>query len=122
MTTGTSVNVVNPKIDRSVRVFDQFYAYDEVVPTAEYDLVYSFLKSVFSTAGAAANFTTALFRVSTASKIPIMTLLAQLENKSQLEITLTIAYYLNGTRSLSTLLGLTQPITPSYYTARNVII
>jgi hypothetical protein len=116
----TTVNYVNPRIDQTVRIYDEFYAYAEDVPAAEYDAVNSYFKSVFGTADAANNFTVTLFRVSQDSDIPVMTLLQQLEGQSQPELTLTLSYYLNGTRSRSTLLGLNATVTPNYYVARNV--
>jgi hypothetical protein len=33
-----------------------------------------------------------------------------------------MAYYLNGLRSPSTLLGVSNPVTPNFYTARNVLL
>lgn len=116
----TTVNYANPKTDQTVRIYDEFYAYADEVPAAEYDAVNSYFKSVFGTTDAANNFTVTLFRVAQDSSIPVMTLLQQLEGKSQPELTLTLAYYLNGTRSRSTLLGINASVTPNYYVARNV--
>ena len=42
----TTVNTINPKIDLSVRVFDNFYNYSEAVPANEYDIVNSYFESV----------------------------------------------------------------------------
>lgn len=116
----TTVNYANPKVDQTVRIYDEFYAYAADVPAAEYDAVNSYFKSVFGTGEAADNFTVTLFRVSEDSNIPVMTLLQQIEGQSQPELTLTLSYYLNGTRSRSTLLGLNATVTPNYYVARNV--
>lgn len=115
-----SVNSYNPKIDQTVQLFDRFYEYSVTVPVAEYDAVYSYLKSVFGTSEAAGNFAVTIFRISEQSGIPVMTFLSQLEGLGQPELTLTLAYYLNGLRSSSTLLGLNQPVTPNYYVARNI--
>jgi hypothetical protein len=38
----------------------------------------------------------------------------------QVELDLTMAYYLNNQRSNSTLLGVSQPVQPNFYAARNV--
>lgn len=115
-----SVNSFNPSVDQTVRVFDDFYGYAANVPAMEYDAVYSYLRSVFGTGEAAGNFAVTMFRISEQSSISVMTLLQQIEGLSQPELTLTLAYYLNGTRSASTLLGLNQPVTPNYYVARNI--
>jgi hypothetical protein len=115
-----SVNYTNPSVDQTVRIFDEFYAYSVDVPQLEYDAVYSFFLSVFGTAEAAGNFSVTLFRVSEESDIPVMSLLQQMQGKNQVELTLTLAYYLNSLRSPTTLLGLNSQVVPNYYVARNV--
>jgi hypothetical protein len=117
---GTTVNYANPKIDGTVKIFDEFYSYAANVPQLEYDAVYSYFRSVFSTAEAAGNFTVSVFRVSESSGIPVMTLLQEFQGQSQPELTLTLAYYMNSVRSNSTLLGLNATTQPNYYVARNV--
>jgi len=117
---GTTVNYANPKTDGTVKIFDQFYTFEANVPQLQYDAVYSFFASVFGTAEAAGNFTVTLFRISDVSGIPVMTLLQQFEGQTQPQITLTLAFYLNKTRSKSTLLGVNTATQPNFYTARNV--
>ena len=75
---------------------------------------------MFGTAEAAGNFTVTLFRIAQQSDIPVMNLLEQIQGQSQAELTLTLAYYINGLRSKATLLGLNASVTPNYYVARNV--
>ena len=115
-----SVNAINTKTDLTVQIFDRFYGYQQQVPVDEYDAVLSYFKSVFRSAEAAGNFTVSLFRVSQQSGIPVMTLLQQFQGQTAPQITLTLAYYLNGIRSSSTLLGVNAPTQPNYYVARNV--
>jgi hypothetical protein len=119
---GTTVNYANPKTDGTVKIFDEFYAYAANVPQLEYDAVYSYFRSVFGTAEAAGNFTVTVFRISESSGIPTMTLLQQFQGQTTPELTLTLAYYLNSTRSNSTLLGINAATQPNYYVARNVRI
>jgi hypothetical protein len=116
----STINQINNRIDQTVRIFDQFYNYDENVPAQEYDAVRSFFRSVFKTDDAADSFTVAIFRVAQNSNESAMTLLGTFENQSPPEITATLCYYLNGVRSPATLLGVLAPTTPNYYTARNV--
>lgn len=117
-----SVNAINNKTDLTVQIFDRFYGYQQQVPVDAYDAVLSYFKSVFGSAEAAGNFTVSVFRISHSTKIPVMTLLQQFQGKSAPEITLTLAYYLNGIRSRSTLLGLNVPTQPNYYVSRNIRI
>ena len=116
----STINEVNPKIDQTVQIFDQFYNYSANVPAMEYDVVLSFFRSVFTTTLAAENFTTALFRVAEESDTSALTLLQSMEGQNSVQLTISMAYYLNSLRSPATLLGVLQPTTPNFYTARNV--
>jgi hypothetical protein len=116
----STINEVNPKIDQTVQIFDQFYNYSTNVPAMEYDIVLSFFRSVFTTTLAAENFTTALFRVAEESDTSALTLLQSMEGQNSVELTISMAYYLNSLRSPATLLGVLTPTTPNFYTARNV--
>lgn len=116
----STINEVNPKIDQTVQIFDRFYEYSANVPAMEYDVVLSFFRSVFTTTLAAENMTTALFRIAEESNTPVLTLLQSMEGQNSVQLTISMAYYLNSVRSPATLLGVLQPTTPNYYTARNV--
>jgi hypothetical protein len=116
----STINEVNPKIDQTVQIFDQFYNYSANVPAMEYDIVLSYFRSVFTTTLAAENFTTALFRVAEESDTSALTLLQSMEGQNSVQLTITMAYYLNSIRSPATLLGVLTPTTPNFYTARNV--
>jgi pyruvate/2-oxoacid:ferredoxin oxidoreductase alpha subunit len=116
----TSVNTPNPNVDRTVKIFDQFYNYEQSVAVDEYDAVFSYFRSVFATNDAAGNFTVTLFRIADQTDIPVLDLLQQFEGQSAPELTFTMAFYLNKLRSNATLLGISQPTTPNYYVGRNV--
>jgi hypothetical protein len=116
-----TINSTNPKVDQTVKIFDQFYEYETTVSTEEYDAVYSYFRSIYGTTEAAGNFTVTLFRVANESDIPVMNLLQSLQGKGVPELTVTLAYYLNSLRSPATLLGINSPVTPNYYVARNVL-
>ena len=115
-----SVNAINTKTDLTVQIFDRFYGYEQTVPVEAYDAVLSYFKSVFESAEAAGNFTVSLFRVSQQSGIPVMNLLQQFQGQTAPQINLTLAYYLNGVRSSSTLLGINVPTQSNFYIARNI--
>ena len=116
-----SVNNVNTNLDLTVRIYDDFYNYNVNVPAAEYDVVYSFFKSVMSDAKTAANFTISLFRVAQITNIPVLTLLDTMQGQSGLDLTISMAYYLNNIRSRATLLGVNAQVVPNYYAARLVV-
>jgi pyruvate/2-oxoacid:ferredoxin oxidoreductase alpha subunit len=117
-----SVNAINTKTDLTVQIFDRFYGYEQQVPADQYDAVNSYFRSVFDSIEAAGNFTVSVFRVSNQTGIPVMNLLQQFQGQSAPQINLTLAYYLNGIRSSSTLLGVNTPTQPNFYVARNIRI
>lgn len=117
----STVNEINPRVDPTVRVFDTFYDFEALVPANEYDAVYSYFRSQFNTTDAAKNFTTVLFLISSNNNIPVLDLLDELRRYDAPTVTATLAYYLNGLRSKSTLLGLNTTVTPNIFAARNVV-
>lgn len=117
-----TVNEYNPKIDLTVRVFDNFYDFALEVNATEYDVVNSYFKSVFDNNRIAQNFTTTLFRISNQIGVPVLTLLKELEGQDSIQLTATLAYYLNGLRSPATLLGVNAAVVPNFWAARNVLL
>ena len=117
-----TVNEYNPKIDLTVRVFDNFYDFLLEVPANEYDIVNSYFKSVFENNRIAQNFTTTLFRIANQIDVPVLTLLKELEGQDSIQLTATLAYYLNGLRSPATLLGVNAAVVPNFWAARNVLL
>lgn len=115
-----SVNELNPKIDTTVRVFDTFNDFGISVPANEYDAVYSYLASVFRDSAAAASFTTSIFRIATETNTSVMAVLDEIKAPDSIRVTLNIAYFLNGLRSPSTILGINTAVTPNVWAARNV--
>ena len=116
-----TVNAINPAVDITVRVFDDFYNFAIEVDANTWDIVNSYMLSVFRTAEAAENFSTTLFRIADETEVPVLDILAQLQGMDTIDLTATLAYYLNGLRSPATLLGVNEPVTPNAYVARNVL-
>ena len=116
-----TVNAINPAIDLTVRVFDDFYDFAIEVDANTWDTVNSYMLSVFRTADAAENFSTTLFRIADETNVPVLDILDQIQGMDTIELTATLAYYLNGLRSPATLLGVNEPVTPNAYVARNVL-
>lgn len=120
MSTGT-INTTNFNKDQTVRIFDQFYDYEDSIPAAEYDVVYSYFQSTMKNSTAAGNFTVSLFRVARDTGIPALTLLPQFQGRSGIDLSASLAYYLNLIRDRATLLGVGVPIVANAYAARNVL-
>ena len=120
MTTG-SVNYTNRNIDQTVRVFDEFFRYDANIPANEYDVVNSYFLKEMGERQVAANFTVSLFQVAANTGIPAVTLLDAFKGQTGLDLTASLAYYLNQIRSRATLLGVGVALRPNFYAARNVV-
>lgn len=116
-----TVNATNRNLDQTVRVFDNFYRFDINVPAAEYDIVNSFFRKEMANQQVADNFTAALFQVASETQIAPLTLLQQFEGVSGVNLTASLAYYLNQIRSRATLLGVGVPVVPNALIARNVL-
>ena len=116
-----TVNAINPAVDITVRVFDEFYDFAIEVDANTWDIVNSYMRSVFTTVEAAENFSTTLFRIADQTRVPVLDILAEIQGMETIQLTATLAYYLNGIRSPNTLLGVNEPATPNFYTARNVL-
>jgi len=116
-----TVNAINPRVDQTVRVFDEFYGYSQEVDANEFDAVNSYFRQVFDDRPIAQNLTTTFFRISEKTGVPVLELLQQVAGQDQVQLTATICYYLNGERSASTLLGVNATVTPTVWAARNVL-
>ena len=111
------------QIDPTIRIFDSFYSVSLTVGAAQYDIVHGYFTKVCGTERIANNFTAFLFRIAQETNTSVMTLLQQFQGKGSLpEITATMAYFLNSTRSATTLVGLNVPTQPNYYVAHNIRI
>ena len=116
-----SINQSNPRQDRSVFLIDNFYKFSLSVDSNLYDTVLSFFKQRIDNDFAAKNFALNLFRISEDNNVPVVTLIEQIKDQNQLQLSQTFAYYLNNLRSNSTLLGVGAPVLPAKYAARNVV-
>ena len=117
-----TVNYPNPGTDPTVRVFDDFYQRELVIDQNQYDIVYSFFASIFTSKDQAENFTLSVFQISEDNGESVDSILSTLKNQNTIQITATLAYYLNNQRSNTTLLGITSISTPNQYTASNILI
>lgn len=115
-----SVNNINPNVDNSVRIFDGFNDFVLEVDSNTYQVVNSFFESIFTDKQSAANLSDTFFRIASQTNVPVLDLLDQVQGQDSIQVTTFMAYYLNGLRSPSTLIGVNAVATPNYYTARNV--
>lgn len=108
-------------LDSTVRIYDDFYSFKLSVSTDEYDVVRSYFVSACEQIQTAENFTVFLFRIASATGIPVIELLDYIKGKTGLELNATIAYYLNSFKARASLYGISQIPLSNQYVARNVV-
>lgn len=115
-------NDLTSQLDNTVKVFDRFYSTDVNVNGSEFDVVYSYFKSVCQSENTAKNFTAIIFRMAAYTGEPVMTLLEFVQGKRGLQLNATMAYYLNSLKSKTTLYGVANLPVPNPTIQRNVVI
>lgn len=108
--------------DRTVKIFDNFYNYELVVPVNQYDTILGYFTKVTESRQTALQLTSGLFRVAQASNIDVMELFGTIEGQDEYTLSATLAYYYNGIRDASALLGISQPTKPNFYASRNIVL
>jgi len=116
----SSVNYPKPK-DVTPAAFNSLYDAEVEINGHDYDMVYSYLRSVFNTDLAAGDFTATVLQVAKDSGRSAESVLKDMQAMDQLTLTSTLAFYLNRLRDPSTLLGVSSITTPNYYVARQVL-
>ncbi len=110
-------------IDRTVAIYDTFYASSIKVNAAEFDVVYGYFTNVCASKQIASNFTGFLFMISQESGIPVLDLLKEIQGSpNKLQMNRTICYYLNSLKSKTSLYGVGAIPRPNQSVARNVVI
>ena len=118
----STVNNPNPNQEQTTYIFDKFYDFELSVDAAEYDVVLSYFRKIFTNDLTAKNFALNLFKISDETGSPAMEILESVKGQNALDLTSTFAYYLNNLRSNTTLLGISAVSTPAFYAARNVLV
>lgn len=109
-------------LDRTVRIFDSFYATDVVVGGSQFDIVNGYFTNICETKNIAANFTAVLFRISQQTGIDVLALLAEIKGaNNKLEMNQTICYYLNSFKSRTSLYGIGVLPIPVQPVSRNIV-
>lgn len=109
--------------DRTVRIFDGFYRTTLDINANEFDVVFSFFRSVSDTDQIAGNFTSLLFRIAQETEISVLDLLEQLQGlNNTVEINKVICYFINTFKPKSSLYGIGVIPRPNQLAARNVVL
>jgi len=117
-----SLNDVRYTDEKNVNVVKDYGQAPKSVDGAEYDYVLSFFKRSFTDDDAARNFTDSIYQVSRESEVTALEIVKSMEGQSGIEMNASLAYFLNGIRSNSTMLGVTNIVKPNFYAGRSVLI
>lgn len=108
--------------DRTVRVFDRFYNFNINIEVGQYDVVYSYMRTVCENDQVAQQFTSMLFRIAQQLDISPSTLLKELQGKNGIQMNQTMAYYFNSFKSKTSLYGFSVKPAPNQSVARNIVL
>lgn len=117
-----TVDAPQSQLDKTVRTFEQSYDTQIVINAPEYEIVRSYFKEISNSDNIANNFATLLFRISNTTGIHVLSLLDDIKGKTKLEVTASMAYYLNSIKSKVTLYGVAVLPTPNISVQRNIVI
>lgn len=117
------VTTSNP-LDRTIKIFDQFYATNLVVNSNDYDIILSYFKLYCETTDIAENFTAVFFRIAQEAGINPIELLEIIKTNANDKISLNkvFCYYLNTFKSKASLYGVALVPKPIAPVARNVVL
>lgn len=114
-----SVNI--QRTNTETRIYDKFNNLETVVNSNDYDIVNSYFKSIMQNNDLANEFTAQIFIMANQTGVTAMQYFESVKGQDSQTLTMSMAYYLNQTRSNSVLLGVGNVLTPNYYAARNVL-
>lgn len=117
-------SITKESLDKTVKIFDQFYDNSLQVPTDQFDIVRSYFVGVCTTETIANNYTAILFRIAQETGVSALDLLDNVKGtaKNKVDINKVFAYYLNSFKSKTSLYGIAQIPRPSLPVARNVVL
>lgn len=109
-------------LDRTVKIYDDFYDSKISIPPASYDLVHSYFLGVCATKKIADNFTALLFRISNVVGVDALEFLEALKGlPNRLKMNERMIFYLNSFRSRAALYGVGVVPKPVQPVSRNII-
>jgi|TARA_B100000085_G_C18176375_1_gene363686 dimeric dUTPase (all-alpha-NTP-PPase superfamily) len=118
----SSINVSFNSEDNTVKIFDEFYGTEAVISAEQFDIARAYFRSVFNDNLIAEQFTTTFFAIKETYNKDFDELLKEFKaSGNTLNLNEITAYYLNGLRSKSTLLGVTNLRVPNQYVSRNIL-
>jgi hypothetical protein len=118
-----AITVLKEKQDSTTRIYDAFYDLQISPPAGQYEVVNAFFTQYCDDQRTSEAFTVNLFRISLLTKTDIFTLLNSFKGaQNSMQITLTMAYYLNSINPHKAVLyGVNNVLVPVTSVQRNIV-
>lgn len=118
-----AITVLDNNRDSTTRIYDAFYDLQIEPPAGQYEVVNSFFNNYCSDQRTSEAFTTNLFRISLLTGTDVFTLLNSFKGaQNSMQITLTMAYYLNSINPHKAVLyGVNNLLVPVTSVQRNIV-
>lgn len=114
--------ITQDSVDKTVRIFDNFYTTRLVVNATDYDVVYSYFKGLTSSTKIAGNYTALIFRIAQEGDYNVMSLMDVIKGvENNLQLNQVMAYYLNTFNTKNALYGVSILPKPNEAVQRNVV-
>ena len=114
--------ITQDSVDKTVRIFDNFYTTKLVVNATEYDVVYSYFKGLTNNTKIAGNYTALIFRIAQEGGYNVMSLMDVIKGvDNKLQLNQVMAYYLNTFNTKNALYGVSILPKPNEAVQRNVV-
>ena len=111
------------QLDRTLRIYDQFYNSDLTVNASDYDVVLSYFRGTSTSETIAQNFTAILFRIAQEGNYKVVDLLQILKGApNKLQMNAIVCYYLNTLKSKVSLYGTGIIPKPNEAIQRNIVL
>lgn len=114
--------ITQDSVDKTVRIFDNFYTTKLVVNATDYDVVYSYFKGLTNNTKIAGNYTSLIFRIAQEGGYNVMSLMDVIKGvDNKLQLNQVMAYYLNTFNTKNALYGVSILPKPNEAVQRNVV-
>jgi len=108
--------------DRNLKFVSEYNSPPAEINGNEWDYVLGFFKKMTSDAYTADNFALSIFQVSKDTGFSVTDIIQTMEGQTGMQLSASLAYYLNSIRSSATLLGVKSIPKPNFYAGRSVLI
>lgn len=105
----------------TVEIFDNYFNLQLGVNGEQYQIVYAYFAERTASDRLAGTYAETLFKISSLTGTPVEQLLAEFGDKNSMEISLTMAYYLNTFGTKDFMYGVLTPVPPNQKVQRNIV-